>query len=74
MEAIHIELTYKAGELGEVSVKRPRGPGGLSHIIVLEMGTEDAPAELADVGDDKGGAEVGPGNEMGRLGVVDHPR
>jgi hypothetical protein len=46
----------------------------VSHIIVLEMGAEDAPAELADIGDDEGRAQLCPRNEVCRLWVVDHPR
>lgn len=38
------------------------------------MGTEDAAAKLANVGDDKGGAEVCPCDKVCGFGVVDHPR
>lgn len=44
-----------------------------THIVVLEMRAEDAPAELADIGDDEGSAKVCPSNKMGGLWVVNHP-
>lgn len=31
MKPIHVELTYKARELGEVRMERPRGSGWDSH-------------------------------------------
>ena len=41
---------------------------------MLEMAPQNAPAELAYVGHDKGRAKLGPSNELGRFWVVDHPR
>jgi hypothetical protein len=44
-----------------------------AYVVVLEMGAEDRPAELSYVGDDEGGAELVPGDEVAGFGVGDHP-
>ena len=40
---------------------------------MLKVGTQDASAELTDIGDDEGSAKLSPRNEVCRFGVVDHP-
>lgn len=38
--------------------------GESTYVIVFKVGAQDASAELTDIGDDEGGAELGPRNEM----------
>jgi hypothetical protein len=46
--------------------------GKTTHIIVLEMTSQDAPTKFADVGHDEGGTHLSPRDEMSRFGIVDH--
>lgn len=44
-----------------------------TYIIVFEVRAENGSTELCDVRDDEAGTEFSPADELGRLGVGDHP-
>lgn len=43
-----------------------------THVVVLKVGAQDAPAEFANIGDDERGTKLCPGNKVRRFWVADH--
>lgn len=75
METVHVELTDKGGELGTKVLASVRSGASMpyTHIVMLEMAPQNAPAELSDIAHHKGSPELIPLNEVLRLGVRYHP-
>lgn len=72
VEAVHVQLTNKAGELMGCQ-KRTFDAQDVTDVIVLEVGSQDATAELADIRYDERCAELCPGDKVRRLCIVYHP-
>jgi hypothetical protein len=56
----------------QTAERQIRDEMAITHVIMLEMRPQDAPAELANVGDNKACAKLGPRNKVGGFGIVDH--
>lgn len=58
MKPIHVQLSHKAGELSNRLEECALRESFVAHVVVFEVGPQNAPTELTNAGDDKTGKYV----------------